>query len=38
MAFTAAGFPNNLEQYGLSRLNGKRPDGLTSTHEATEDH
>lgn len=30
MAFTAASCPNDLEPYGLSRRNGKRPDGLTS--------
>ena len=30
MAFTSAGFPVDLEPYGLSRRNGKRPDGLTS--------
>lgn len=30
MAFSAAGFPNNLEPYGVSRRDGKRPDGITS--------
>lgn len=29
MAFTASGFPSDLEPYGISRRNGKRPDGLT---------
>lgn len=30
MAMVAAGFPNTLEPHGLSRRDGKRPDGLTS--------
>lgn len=30
MAFIAATFPNTLEPYGISRRDGKRPDGLTS--------
>lgn len=29
MAFAAAGFPNTMEPPGLSRQDGKRPDGLT---------
>lgn len=30
MALAAAGFPNNREPSGISRRDGKRPDGLTS--------
>lgn len=30
MAFRAAGFPNTTEPYGISRSDGKRPDGMTS--------
>lgn len=30
MAFSSAGVPNNTEPYGLSRRDGKRPDGITS--------
>lgn len=30
MAFSSAGFPNRLEPSGLSRRDGKRPDGITS--------
>ena len=30
MAFIAASFPNKLEPYGISRRDGKRPDGITS--------
>ena len=30
MAFSSAGVPNNFEPYGLSRSDGKRPDGVTS--------